>query len=1478
MLTDENTDNATTNTQPSADDVNFGQAFDPNVIDSRAKESRTQLRQADDASYRQNATWGQSLALAPGAVMKGGEGMMLSLAKLGSDISGAMGGPELDPDLTAEADYNLRTRTGVEDLTKNVSQFAVGMLAADPAVGAVGDAAGIGAYTKTLHTAAGMLTDGVAFDGQQQRLSNLINDHFPSLANPVTEYLAANPDDNWADARLKNAIEGAGVGYVSNLLFRMIGMGKAAAVGDKSDYSAKLAAAQDELKTIAKADELRSQIHAAAPNISDDQITQGLTLHILVGKETGKTADQALDQIAKVVPHDGSDVEDALGQKAGDTYYSSGAAAADQQIRDYQNEQQLQPDSRGGVGVTNAKTYRFKPVESNPVAIASDDRIPLSDVSTRGAIPVEQNPKATVNPNALPLDDGSTPTESPINPNATVATGLRQPTEPIGGIPLKSDARIPDSNPIPLASATDPVTKGYTKFISDTQAIIGLHDSADVSTFLHESFHLFRRFGLSDDLQSSLKSALGVSADAPWTRDLEETAARQFERWWTDGNAPNKALQPMFQSARQWMLAVYHAVDSSDIAAPVSPQVRNVFANMIGAAPEDTAALTNAAAKSAATAQATAMDNDPALYLAQKQGQPIKPDLLDQIKNTVTQQLNDSQTWNDVERGVFANVNMTRINGDTDTKSIIQQVQDALASSVKDSVGTLTNDQLSDAAKTIAADWNTTPAKALAALKDEAVQNAGLPMRVLAGRMVRNQFAQELVQAAKLAEQSPGNATLASLADEKWAAYANAAKYAKESQIAVGRALNGFNIPTDGIDTAFESSIAKVQKMLDASPNGSLARRLFYKQLVAAGDAGTIDSLVNSLGNAYDRFGSKALSLHDELWRNGLLSGPRTLLTNALSQTMMTGLMPLNRVVGGTITGNLNAVWRGFKLYTNLVASALDIFHVADLGMNTEESSLGRAAQVLMTEQPVLDSLTTVDGGPRVAWSADNLGIKDGTGLASAVNTLGKVIRLPFRLLTTMDEWSKQINYRAYLRDELLDEAQRQGISNPDDLAVFIRDGLAEGFDANGRATYSPALDYARQATFTQPLGKFGQWLQDGANQFPLLGNVIPFIRTPINILKTFRDYTPGLNLLSGEFRSQLTNPDPIIRSEAAGKLALGAMFWGSAYAFAASGRITGNGPSDPKLKQQLLDSGWQPLSFVTNNPDGTKTYTSFKRMEPLAMILGLVADYHDAAQWMDQDTKNATATAMLMPVAKNIVNKTYLKGLSDVLEALSSPDGSIEKLVQQRAASEVPFSGLLGNLNDDPDIRDARTFMDGVLKTVPGYGDGLPPKRNLFGEPITNPYGISPFTQTTSTSNPVQQELTNLRYGFSGPSREYRGIDLSMVKNPTGQDAFDRLQELHGQVKVGGKTMADALGQLIGSNRYQQFPQPQYAGDMNNPRVQAVQATISRYRDAATRQMLREYPQVEQQYRQIHQQILQQRLTPTLAKLAQSQQVQQQQ
>lgn len=116
------------------------------------------------------------------------------------------------------ADMNARTaakqgmlptpgeaKTVTGGMVNGVSQFLTGFATGGHVFKGIGVAGKVGFATRA--TAQGMFSDFAAFDGHEERLSNLVNS-FPMLANPVTEYLAADPEDSELEGRFKNVAEG----------------------------------------------------------------------------------------------------------------------------------------------------------------------------------------------------------------------------------------------------------------------------------------------------------------------------------------------------------------------------------------------------------------------------------------------------------------------------------------------------------------------------------------------------------------------------------------------------------------------------------------------------------------------------------------------------------------------------------------------------------------------------------------------------------------------------------------------------------------------------------------------------------------------------------------------------------------------------------------------------------------------------------------------------------------------------------------------------------------------------------------------------------------------------------------------------------------------------------------------------------------------------------------------------------------------
>jgi len=122
-------------------------------------------------------------------------------------------------------------------------------------------------------------------------------------------------------------------------------------------------------------------------------------------------------------------------------------------------------------------------------------------------------------------------------------------------------------------------------FGPDLQFTIKLFENADVSTFLHESAHLFLK--IMTDLEArpeataSLKNDLAIirTRYGPDGVEQHEKFARAFEAYLLEGKAPSLALRTVFANFRKWLGRVYRTLNR--LNADLTDDVRDVFDRML---------------------------------------------------------------------------------------------------------------------------------------------------------------------------------------------------------------------------------------------------------------------------------------------------------------------------------------------------------------------------------------------------------------------------------------------------------------------------------------------------------------------------------------------------------------------------------------------------------------------------------------------------------------------------------------------------------------------------------------------------------------------------------------------------------------------------------------------------------------------------------------------------------------------------------
>lgn len=95
---------------------------------------------------------------------------------------------------------------------------------------------------------------------------------------------------------------------------------------------------------------------------------------------------------------------------------------------------------------------------------------------------------------------------------------------------------------------------------------------------------------------------------------------------------------------------------------------------------------------------------------------------------------------------------------------------------------------------------------------------------------------------------------------------------------------------------------------------------------------------------------------------------------------------------------------------------------------------------------------------------------------------------------------------------------------------------------------------------------------------------------------------------------------------------------------------------------------------------------------------------------------------------------------------------------------------------------------------------------------------------------------------GVFKPDPRFEGVDLRDITLSNGQNAYDRYQELAGQLP-GRKSLKKYLADIIQSQTYQDLPD----GDrvVKGTRIHALGEMATKYRDIARRVLVRESPEL---------------------------------
>jgi hypothetical protein len=588
----------------------------------------------------------------------------------------------------------------------------------------------------------------------------------------------------------------------------------------------------------------------------------------------------------------------------------------------------------------------------------------------------------------------------------------------------------------------------------------------------------------------------------------------------------------------------------------------------------------------------------------------------------------------------------------------------------------------------------------------------------------------------------------------------------------------------------------------------------------------------------------------NELFINGLLSSPATFATNLIG----TVWVPTRAVLQ---LGAAEA-WGATGLFGS--SEAKIVAAEATAALAEMYSAFSDAVKIgwhaARTETSIYQKVSRGIHGEVVNEQLEKAGrapLKD--GVADTITKIGEYVRLPSRALLGTDEFAKHLAIRGEVAARGVRRAAMQGIDLGDKTALqkFLQSeaeaafdlpqahlwdkykvdseyNLTSGLQADGRTI----AQVANEATFQEDnalADKFNALLAKA----PVLRPFVPFVRTPLNILKQGVFEGTGMAAIykgAGIAMHNVNNPtkavleiqkellkDPAETFRIGGQIALTTALGATVYGMAMNSQITGGGPGrwTAGVAGRDAQNAWVAAGNVPYSIKVGNQAISFDRFgEPMAVVLRMFADLGMHSAYMTHADQEEVFAGMTGIMASAMYQASFLQGVEGLVK-LFQQDADVARgaAVQNWMATQTPFGGLLAYVDRVTDpykgAYEGSSFLD-VLKVhedtfgtgifgkvanrIPGVGTSPQLIDQLTGEPVpvvpgVGPGGLNPF-QMAIPVFPRNNRVDDVWQTVFDIKGSYREMSPSSYKlTPKEQQ---QLNKLMASTQIGGKT----LGQRI--------------------------------------------------------------------------------
>ena len=379
------------------------------------------------------------------------------------------------------------------------------------------------------------------------------------------------------------------------------------------------------------------------------------------------------------------------------------------------------------------------------------------------------------------------------------------------------------------------------------------------------------------------------------------------------------------------------------------------------------------------------------------------------------------------------------------------------------------------------------------------------------------------------------------------------------------------------------------------------------------------------------------------------------------------------------------------------------------------------------------------------------------------------------RLLSAGDEAFQHLAARQWAAMESMYKASSSSTNTKEAFEKYSKEFYDTKIGPDGRIIDPELQEWVAQSTFQGEPAEKIKALSDFLNKVPALKWFVPVVNTPAEILRYVGKHTVANRFFIqdyAEITARVQAGDTAAIAKKAiydGRVGLGLMMGASGFMYALAGNLNGFGPPyGSKEWQQWQNLNKKPLTIRLGD-----TWYDYSSLEPMTTILGAVGDGAMMINMGAADAGHNLIAQSMFTFGASILDKTVLTGIQEMAKVLDTRTSVDARQTAMLALinNTLPASSLRRSLYNmfSPHRKEYQTTSERLWAQAT---IGLSDKGSVYIDPMTGEPELSyvggfyntnsPIRVVDENMDPLKWQLEKDGFGYKTNKRGLNQVELS--------------------------------------------------------------------------------------------------------------------